>query len=257
MALTFGKGDYVFTGIANILFDDKVTGETICACPIGTDLTYSDELQVNYVRGGLDNKRQIMLTGDRDTKITFNVATITDELLALKTNSELKTEATEVKVFEALTPNGSNQVTLSHTPKAGAYITVKPVNTNGVEGRALTVGTPSSTEDAYSISASVITLNSVVKKVNVYYTTTKTMQSMDIKDISSKNYVVNALLVGKSKGGQIISGVLRAGNASITPSFSFSAKNSSDVPDTMSIEIDCLDDAFTGSPVKIMTDIVA
>ena len=254
MALTYGKGEYVWTGIINDLFDDKTTRKTVCAIPNGVDLTFSDELQVNYVRGSENNKRLIQLTGDRDTKITFNTATISDQLMAIKTNTSSLSKAVDVKVFDALIPDSSNQVTLSQTPKAGAVITVKPVNTSGVEGAELVVGTPATTDDAYSLNSNTITVNSAVKKVNVYYTTNKTMTSMEIKDITPKNYKVSALLVGKSVGGKIIKGVLEAGNVAISPSYTFSAKNSSDVPDAMSIEMDCLEDGFAGYPVRILTE---
>ncbi len=253
MALNNKIGDFAIIGIRSLTAFDKVTGVKEGNFENLVNINFADELAVDYLRGGYTNPKLLAIYGDRDPKFTATTATISPELLKVLTSNELIERVEESKVYVEYPELKAGGFTLEHTPTAGAKMTVCALDEFGREmSPQLVVGDPTGEDIEYSIADKVITCNSAVKSIVVYYEALTVVDSLEISEIIPKNYkYVARCVVAHIATGEKKMAWMEIPNGAVTPSYSLSGKNEASAPDAVELVIDCLMDKATGYPIKL------
>lgn len=246
-------GDYVYTGIEDVLFDNITTGLTEARLPLVVNLNLEATADENWVRGGLGNERAIQLVGNEEKTLTVSTATISKEFLELKTGSKIASKSTYEKVSEEITAGSDGTFTLSKTIMAGKAITVRAYK-GKILSDNLTLATDTSVaEGKYKISGQKITCATGVTKIWVSYTTSVTNRDvLEIKETITKNYCVTGKLVGKNRAGETVYHQIEIPNGAISVNWGFSANNEGNEPDAADITVNALKDDEKGYTLRIL-----
>lgn len=250
MAIQNQLGNFVIIGIKSLLAKSKLDGSVQAELTKLVNVSFSDSMSASYLRGGLGNEKILVVYGDREAKFTAETATLSPEILAIMTNNKLTVKTKQVQQIETLEVSGG-KFTLSKDIVAGTAITVKAFSAYG-KLKALTVGTPTSNQDQYSISGKVITCHTAVTKIKVYYMANEEVETIELADITPKTFEFVADCVCKEvESGNLYRCTMHIPMGSITPEYSIAGKNSSDVPDNSTITIDCMMSEEHGYPIAI------
>ena len=252
MAITNRLGSFALIGIKDLVAKDRTTKAVEAKLSHLVNINISDELSTDYLRGGYTNPKLLTIYGDRDTTLTATSATMSTDLLKILTNSTTQVKTKSEQMVEDLEISGG-KFTISATPTVGVTPTIFAIDQFGKEIKpALVVGTPSSNETDYSILGKDITCHSSVKKIRAYYETEVEVETIEIADVTPKNFEFSGLAVAKEiESGKLYKVWIEIPNGSITPSYSIGAKNEASAPDSVELTIDCLKDTSRGYPIAI------
>ena len=242
-------GNIAIKGVKNLVFRDRSTKAVVGDIKFLVDVSLSDELASDFLRGGYNNPKLLTIYGDRETTFTGSSATISPELLKIMTSTEIINKEVEEDFVEELV-HASNVLTLSQTP-IKAYLEVYPIDEHGKKGNKLTDTTD------YTLATNKITIKApTTSKYVVYYRANVTVSSMETKDVTPKTYDASALVVfTEIESKELKQGWIRIPCASVQPKYSIAGKNEASAPDPIEITIDCLMDSVYGFPYAI--DIMA
>lgn len=236
---------YSFIGIKNLLFKDKSTGEVACNVRHLVDLNLTDQMNEDFLRGGYGFNKLMTVYSGRETKLEGSTATQTTALTKIMSNSETVNQTIANQQIEEFVLTGS-KATLTLSPTVGEAITVCSLDVHGKETK-LTVGEPATNPTQYSISAKIITCNSAVKKIRVYYMADEEVESVEIKEITPKNWSAVGILVAKEiESGKLYKCTLDMPNVSVSPNFGATFKNSDGAPDAVGLAINLMFDEGKG-----------
>lgn len=252
MAIKNSLGSFALVGIKDLVVKDKSTKAVQAKFSHLVNINISDELSTDYLRGGYSNPKLLTIYGDRDTTLTATSATMSTDLLKILTNSQVEVKTKSEQMVEDLEIK-TGKFTVSAEITSGVAPTIYKLDEFGKEVKpALTVGTPLSNEADYSISGKDITCHSSVKKIRVYYETMVEVETIEIKDVTPKNYEFSGIAVAKEiESGKLYKVWIEIPNGSITPSYNIGAKNEASAPDSVELTIDCLQDNAKGYPIAI------
>lgn len=239
-------GNIAIKGIKNLVFRDKVTKAVVGDIKYLTDISLSDELASDFLRGGYNNPKLLTIYGDRETTFTGNSATMSTELLSIMTSTKAITKTVEEDFVEDIALAGG-KLTLQETP-IPAYLTIFPLDANGKKGEKLASSDYTIADKAITIKAPA---SGVVKYV-VYYRANVQVQSMEVADTTPKVYEASALMVVQEvETKETYTAWIRIPSASIQPKYSIAGKNEASAPDPVEVVIDCLMDSAFGYPYAI------
>lgn len=241
-------GNIAIKGVKNLVFRDKTSHEVVGDIKYLVDVSLSDELASDFLRGGYNNPKLLTIYGDRETTFTGNSATISPELLKIMTSTEIVNKEVEEDFVEELI-HASNILTLEKTP-ISAYLEVYPLDQHGKKGTKL------ATTD-FTVSTNKITLNTPTsERYVVYYRSKVQVATIETKDVTPRTYDASALVVfTEIESKELKQGWIRIPSASVQPKYSIAGKNEASAPDAIEITIDCLMDSVYGYPYAI--DIMA
>ncbi len=253
MALNNKIGDFAIVGIRSLTAFDKVTKNKVGNFENLVNINFTDELAVDYLRGGYTNPKLLAIYGDRDPKFTATTATISPELLKVLTSNELAERVEKSKLYVEYPELKAGGFTLEKLPTAGTTMTVCALDEFGREmSPQLTIGDPTTEETEYSIADKVITCNSAVKTIVVYYEALTIVDSLEISEIIPKNYrYVARCVVAHIATGEKKMAWMEIPNGAVTPSYSLSGKNEASAPDAVELVIDCLMDKASKYPIEL------
>jgi len=242
---------FAFIGIKNFVFRDKTSKEVLCNLEHMVNISLTDETAQDFLRGGYGNPKLLTIYGDRDCKLEGTTATMTTDLMKIMSNNSVVTKTTPEQFVETLTLSGG-VFTLTNTPSIGITPTIFKVDADGkIVKPALVVGTPATNATDYSIASTAITCHSSVTKIKVFYDSDVTVETIEAKDNTPKNYEVKGLLVCKEiETGNLYTAWIDCPNATVQPSFTLQGKNDSAAPDAVTVNIDLLVGA-DGYPYKL------
>ena len=250
--ITNRLGSFALIGIKDLVVKDRTTKAVEAKFSHLVNINIADELSTDYLRGGYSNPKLLTIYGDRNTTLTATSATMSTELLKILTNSEtvVKTKS-EQMVEEPELKGGKFSITKEVT--SGVAPTIFALDQFGKEIKpALTVGTPLSNPGDYSISGKDITCHSSVTRVRVYYESMVEVETIEVTDVTPKNFEFAGLAVAKEiESGKLYRVWIEIPNGSITPSYNIGAKNEASAPDSVELTIDCLQDTSKGYPIAI------
>jgi hypothetical protein len=110
------------------------------------------------LRGGQGNYKLLDIDHSKDCQYVASLPLIDINALAEKLGRSVSTGAKTAFKREILTADGSNQITVAGTPLSNTLI-IHALDNDRDLGTEQTAGTPATTEDEYSISGLVVTLN--------------------------------------------------------------------------------------------------
>ncbi len=140
-----------------------------------------------YSRGGKGNPKIIGFSSNREGKVTLQDAIFDNIAFAMLTGNDAEIGA-KVIDFDEFNNVTSSTINLGKLP-VGAITNVFILNADGTNGTELTLGTPVSNADEYSISGKDITVhNSIINdaEVRIYYKVTTGNDATTIKVTSDK-----------------------------------------------------------------------
>ena len=86
----------------------------------------------------------------------------------------------------------------------------------------------------------------------MYYETSVEVETIEVKDVTPKNYEFAGLAVAKEiESGKLYRVWIEIPNGSIAPSYNIGAKNEASAPDSIELKIDCLMDTGKGYPISL------
>lgn len=173
----------------------EVMDVTVYDLTTGKPVLYLDTLKMSGLenaadssdaRGGKGNPKLLSWEFNRTANLKLQDALMSMKSFALMAGTAVTEGSADLYAREECIVDGSQQVTLSNTPKAGAVITIYKAD-EGEDGVEQTVGVPATTVNTYSITGRTITFNATscpqYTVVYVYYihtvadTTTLTIES--------------------------------------------------------------------------------
>lgn len=238
-------GSYAYIGIKNLIFKNKTTGEVECNIKHLVDLNLTDQMNEDFLRGGYGFEKLLTVYSNRDTKLEGSTASETTALTKVKSNSEVVTKSKAIQQIEEIAVSGGT-FTLKLTPASGYALTVASLDKFGKETK-LSLGTPNTNATDYSIVGKVITCHSSVTKIIVYYMAEENVETIEIKEITPKNWEAHGILVAKEiETGKLYKCVIEMPNVSVSPNFSTSFKNSDGAPDPSNLAINIMYDNGAG-----------
>lgn len=240
---------FAFLGIRGLAFKDRESGDVECYLKHLVNVQISDGLQSDFLRGGMNNEKLLVVYGDRDSKLTASTATQTTELIKIMSNSDSVEKIKTVDQIEEIGVSGG-KFTLKLEAKAGEAMTIYSIAKNGKSSK-LTLGSPSTNQGEYSVTTSngktVITCHASVIKIRAHYASDEQVTAIEVKDITPKNWCLSCDLVAKEvETGKLYICSLEVPNASVTPNFAMSAENTSGAPAAVDLEIEMLKDEGKG-----------
>ena len=252
MAIKNRLGSFALIGIKDLVAKDRSTKAVEAKLSHLVSINISDELSTDYLRGGYTNPKLLTIYGDRDTTLTATSATMSTDLLKILTNSNTVVKPKSEQMIEDLEIS-RGAFTISADITAGVAPTIFALDQFGKEIKpALAVGTPDSNEGDYSISDKVITCHSSVTKIRVYYESMVEVETIEIADVTPRNFEFSGLAVAKEiESGKLYKVWIEIPNGSITPSYNIGGKNEASAPDSVELTIDCLQDTSKGYPIAI------
>lgn len=250
--ITNRLGSFALIGIKDLVVKDRTTKAVEAKFSHLVNINIADELSTDYLRGGYTNPKLLTIYGDRDTTLTATSATMSTDLLKILTNSNTQVKTKSEQMVEDLELSGGG-FTISADVTSGVAPTIFALDQFGKEIKpALKVGTPGSNEGDYSISGKKITCHSSVTKIRAYYETMVEVETIEIADVTPKNFEFAGLAVAKEiESGKLYRVWIEIPNGSITPSYNIGAKNEASAPDSVELTIDCLKDTSKGYPIAI------
>ena len=252
MAITNHLGSFALIGIKDLVVKDRTTKAVEAKFSHLVNINIADELSTDYLRGGYTNPKLLTVYGDRDTTLTATSATMSTDLLKILTNTSSVVKTKSEQMIEDLDISDGTFV-ISADITSGVAPTIFALDQFGKEIKpALVTGTPTTNQGEYSISGKTITCHSSVKKIRVYYETMVEVETVEMKDVTPKNFEFAGLAVAKEiESGKLYKVWIEIPNGAITPSYNIGAKNEASAPDSVEITIDCLQDTSKGYPIAI------
>jgi hypothetical protein len=189
-------GVYGIKDSANIIMKTKADDKIFLRSPYATLST--SEWTADTVYAMDKTSRAIRWDSNRQAQVKFSFEIFELKWISVLAGSSFVTGATNILKAEYLTTSGATPtITLGATPVSGS-LAVFTVNTDGVTHKAeMTEGTPTTTEEKYSLTGAVVQLNSTTcpsgTKMVAYYleTTTATAQTLTISaDAFPANYEI-------------------------------------------------------------------
>lgn len=235
---------YAYIGIKNLIFKNKQTGEVVTNVKHLVDLNLTDQMQEDFLKGGYGMNKLLSVYSGRDTKLDGTTATQTTGLNKIMSNNDIVLKTKPDQQVEDLAISGG-KFTLKLDPSAGEAITVYSIDNIGKETK-LTLGAASNPLE-YTITGKIITCHTSVTKIRVFYMSDVAVESLEIKDITPKNWSAVGILVAKEiESGKLFKCTLDMPNVSVAPNFNSSFKNSEGAPDPVSISISLMMDEGKG-----------
>ena len=251
MAITNRLGSFALIGIKDLVVKDRATKAIEAKFSHLVNINIADELSTDYLRGGYTNPKLLTIYGDRDTTLTATSATMSTDLLKILTNSSTEVKTKSEQMVEDLDVK-DGKFTIQYEVTSGVAPTIFALDKFGKEIKpALEVGSPV-TEGKYSITGKDITCHESVTKIRVYYESMVEVETIEIADVTPKNFEFAGLAVAKEiESGKLYKVWIEIPNGSITPSYNIGAKNEASAPDSVELTIDCLLDTSKGYPIAI------
>lgn len=253
-------GNFIIVGIKNLLIKDRLTKEIVGDIDKIVDINITDEMAVEFLRGGFSNPKLLTIYGDRDTKFTANNATLTPELMKIMMNTSQEEGVEEMSIEpESFMLNATvHTATLADTPKDVNRVEVYVLDITGKKAQKLKLTTTDvPAEGEFAVSGKELTFDDGLEgKVKVYYTVAKPNAiKFEVKDITPIAYDMAGVIVVKEvESGRAYAGEIHIPNGSIQPSYNLAGKNEATVPDAIALTIDMLTDDYVGYPYRIVID---
>lgn len=245
-------GEFVYTGIEDILFDNVTTGITEARLPLVVKLNLDAKADENWVKGGAGAQRVIQLIGNEEKTLTASTATLSKEFLELKTGMKIASKTTYEKVSEDIAISG-NKFTLTKPILSGKAITVRAYNGKVLSTNLTLTSESTVPEGSYKITGQEITCTSGVSKIWVSYSTEVTNRDvLEVKETITKNYTITGKLIGKTQTGVTVYHQIEIPNGALSVNWGFSADNEGNVPDAVEIVINALKDQEKGYSMRIL-----
>lgn len=236
---------FAYIGIKSFIFKNKTTGLVECNLKHLVNLNLTDTMQEDFLRGGYGFEKLLTVFSNRETKLEGETATQTTDLIKIMSNSSSSVKTKNVQQIEEPELLGG-KFTLKLSPSSGVPMDVMALDVNGKETK-LSVGAPATNPSEYSITGKDVTCNTSVKKIRVYYVAQQEVETIEIKDITPKNWEAQGILVAKEiETGKLFKCVLDIPNCTVSPNFSSSFKNSDGSPDNVSLAINIMFDSGKG-----------
>ncbi len=196
------------------------------------------------IRGGQGNYKILDLDHTKDCTFAATLPIVDIKALGTKLGKDVITGAAVAPIKEILTVSATNTVTLSHTPLTGTLKIYKLLNERDI-GAEQTVGTPATTENQYSITDMVVTLNATScpsgSKIVCTYEYTTGIQSQNIKITASDfpNFITitGRGLVDDDQEGKKIPVSFKVHKAKVQPNFELTM--ASDAATELDFTVDC------------------
>lgn len=251
MAITNRLGSFALVGIKDLIAKDRSTKLPVAKFSHLVNINISDELSADYLRGGYTNPKLLTIYGDRNTTLTATSATMSTDLLKVLTNSQVEVKTKKQQMVEEPELKMS-KFNITKQVAGGTTPTIYKLDEFGKEVHpALTAG-EATNEGEYSISTTQISCHTSVKRIRVYYETEVEVETIEIKDVTPKNYEFAGIAVAKEiESGKLYRVWIEIPNGSITPSYNIGAKNEATAPDSVELTIDCLQDNAKGYPIAL------
>lgn len=235
---------YAYIGIKNLIFKNKQTGEVVTNVKHLVDLNLTDEMQEDFLKGGYGMNKLLSVYSGRETKLDGTTATQTTGLNKIMSNNDIALKTKADQQVEDIAISGG-KFTLKLDPSAGETITVFSVDSVGKETK-LTLGAVSNANE-YTIAGKVISCHASVTKIRVFYMASVEVETLEIRDITPKNWAAVGILVAKEiESGKLFKCTLDMPNVSVAPNFNASFKNSEGAPDPVSLSISLMMDEGKG-----------
>ncbi len=120
---------------------------------------------------GDGNPKLVGFSSNKESRVTLSSAIFDNRAMALLTGNDIVTGKNTVYRREVVTV-ASGKATLKDTPKGQKLEALYVMGADGVEDTELTVGTPATGADEYTLAVSTITVNSAIgdgKQLVAYY----------------------------------------------------------------------------------------
>jgi hypothetical protein len=163
-----------------------------------TKLTVSGERI--EIRGGQGNYKIISIDHSKSCTFSALLPLVDIKALQVKLGKAAVTGAATAEKNEILSASAANKITLSKTPLANTLKIYKLVGTRDM-GAEQVLGTPGSTENAYSISSSEVTLNATTAPVGAKFYVTysyTTGATADKLKITANNFPTYIRITGEA-----------------------------------------------------------
>jgi hypothetical protein len=145
--------------VLNLQVFNYTTGANVFYADYASNTSIEHAAERLDLRGGQGNYKLLSFDHTKNAMMKCELPLVDLEFIALLTGKALNTGAVAVPKREVLTSSGATPtITLAATPIAGT-LKIYALSGNRDVGTEQTAGTPSSTQNAYSISGAVVTLN--------------------------------------------------------------------------------------------------
>lgn len=234
-------GNFAFIGVENLIVRDKKTRDVLAEMPYLVNLTLSDSQPIEYLRGGFERLKLLPFKGDRETSLTVSTATSCPQLLELQMNTKFEEDTFLFSKIKNLSGTDGS-FTLPESPAENATITVWAIDDVG-HTTMLTKGA-SATAGTYTISGTTITCEASVKNIRVVYEVSNEAQVLKAKNVDTKVFEVNAMVVAQEVGtGAMYYVQIDIPSAVFQLNTEMAASNEGGVPDNVEFTIDMLADS--------------
>lgn len=253
MAISTKVGRLAMTGITDMLYFDKATGDLVGEFNTMVNINLQDEQASSELKGGEGNPVLLKIYGDRTTKIDGELATFSKDFMVIATGNTTSVATVAQDVVEkGLVINGTS-ATLGFTPSASKAMTVFIADAFNRNDTKLTKVASNPTANQYSITGTTITVGAgVTGKLNVYYMTDKEVEQIKAVTGSHPKFRMTARCKFTDiDTGKIYRGNIMSNSVQVSSSYSIAGKNSSDAPDNQKITIDLLTDSSSPFPYEI------
>lgn len=149
---------YGIKEVLNFSVIDFATKKPILYADYATVSSNENSAERLDLRGGQGNFKIMSFDHTKDSMLNVTMPLVDLKLLALLTGSDSVVGASDVFKREILTVSASNTVTLASTPVSGTLY-MFDLSGDRDNGTEITVGTPATTPNTYSISGAIVTLN--------------------------------------------------------------------------------------------------
>jgi hypothetical protein len=225
---------FASSGYGNLLFTVDYAGTTNVN-------TTGERLPI---RGGQGNYKILDLDHSKDCTFVGTFPLIDINALAVKLGKSVTKGAKAVPTKEILSASATNTITLSNTPLANTLKIYKLAFERDL-GAEQTVGTPASTENAYSIADDVVTLNATTAptgtKFIVTYEYTSGANAKNVKITASDfpNFITitGRGLVDDDQEGKKVPVAFKVHKAKVQPAFELTM--ASDTATNLDFTTDC------------------
>ena len=225
---------------------DLDTNEVLASTKNLKNMTVTDETGIEYLVGGENNAKLIPIVGEQDAKIAFNVATTSDDWLALQLNAETIKGSVDFDTEEVFTVGGDGTITIQNLKDVHSVYTTD----DGADGRddvklermTAESETPITT-GKFAVVDGKLKVNTELANKDVHVFFSKTMaDGKSMKSDGGQGKTVKLVVTGLAVDPSTQIPYLRnyvAYKAKVTQSVTQEAQNDG-VPGDISFEFSCL-----------------
>lgn len=135
------------------------TGASVFYADYASNTSIEHSAERLDLRGGQGNYKLVSFDHTKNATMKMELPLVDLSFIALLTGKAMNVGAVNVPKREVLTASASNTITLAATPVSGT-LKIYVLSGDRDNGTEQTAGTPGTTQNEYSISGAVVTLNS-------------------------------------------------------------------------------------------------